>query len=157
MKGSGRQPHPFGLGIPHRRKRVLYLAFAALFGTGILWLFFHYFLMRHGEFGPEPHPLEAWWLRLHGAAAFVILWFGGLLWGTHARPALMQARWRTSGIAIVALLVLLAASGYVLYYAADDGLHDGARLVHWLLGLGLAIPLLMHIVGVRMSRRQRSR
>jgi len=154
MKAPRRPPHAFGLGIPHRRKAALYLAFGALFGTGILWLVFHYFLMRQGEFGLEPHPLEAWWLRLHGAAAFVMLGFGGLLWGTHARPALQQPRWRVSGIAIAALLVLLAASGYVLYYAADDVWHDSARLVHWLLGLTLALPLLIHVIGVRRGRRR---
>jgi hypothetical protein len=154
MKVSSRPPHAFGLGIPHRRKAALYLAFAGLFGTGILWLVFHYFLIRQGEFGLEAHPLEAWWLRLHGAAAFVILWFGGMLWGTHARPALQQPRWRKSGIVIVAVLVALAASGYLLYYATDDTLRDGARLVHWLLGLALAIPLLIHVIGVRRGRRR---
>ena len=154
MKAPRHAPHAFGLGIPHRRKAVLYLAFAVLFSSGILWLLFHYFLMRQGEFGLEPHPLEAWWLRLHGAAAFVMLSFGGLLWGTHARPALMQPRWRASGIAIVVLLVLLAASGYLLYYAAGDAWRDGARLAHWLLGLTLALPLLVHVVGVRRGRRR---
>lgn len=154
MKAARRPPHAFGLGIAHRRKIVLYLAFSVLFGSGILWLVFHYFLMRQGEFGLEPHPLEAWWLRLHGAAAFVMLAFGGLLWGTHARPALLQQRWRVSGIAIVALLAMLAGSGYLLYYASDDTLHNGARLVHWLLGLSLAVPLLVHVLGVRRGRRR---
>jgi len=154
MKAQRGPVHAFGLGIPHRRKAALYLAFAALFGSGILWLIFHYFLMRQGEFGLEPHPLEAWCLRLHGAAAFVMLGFGGLLWGTHARPALLQSRWRNSGIAIVAVLVALAASGYLLYYASDDALRDGARLVHWLLGLTLALPLLIHVIGVRRARRR---
>jgi hypothetical protein len=142
-----------GVGIPQRRKTSLYVALAVLFGSGILWLVFHYFLMRQGEFGMEPHPLEAWWLRLHGAAAFVVLWFAGLLWGTHARPNLTRRHWRGSGIIIVTLLALLAISGYLLYYAANDGLHDGARLVHWVLGLALAIPLLIHIFGGRRRDR----
>lgn len=155
MKPS-RPAHPFGLGVPHRRKRALYAAFAASFVTGILWLVFHYFLMRQGEFGAEPHPLENWWLRLHGASAFVMLWFIGVLWGTHARPALAQARWRVSGIAILTLLSLLAASGYLLYYAGDDAWHDGARLVHWVLGLSLIVPLSIHLIGVRRARRNRA-
>jgi hypothetical protein len=152
-----RPPHPFGLGIPHRRKAALYCALGVLFGSGILWLVFHYFLMRQGEFGPQPHPLEAWWLRLHGASAFLVLWFAGLLWGTHARPGLLQPRWRVSGVLILAALALLAVSGYLLYYAGDDTLRDVVRLVHWLTGLALAVPLLVHIVGIRRSKRQRQR
>lgn len=157
MKHGRRPAHAFGLGVPHRRKRVLYAVFASAFLTGILWLVFHYFLQRQGEFGAEPHPLEQWWLRLHGASAFAMLWFAGLLWGTHARPALAQPRWRASGIAIVTCIALLAASGYLLYYASDDGWRDAARLLHWVIGLALALPLLIHIVGVRRARRQRLR
>lgn len=157
MTRKPRPAHPFGLGIPHRRKAALYVALATLFGSGILWLIFHYFMTHEGEFGPEPDALEAWWLRLHGAAAFVALWFTGLLWGTHARPALMQARWRVSGIAILALLGALAFTGYLLYYGSADALRDAVRLLHWLAGLSLALPLAIHIVGVRRSRRQRQR
>lgn len=157
MKHGHRPAHPFGLGVPHRRKHALYLVFGAAFATGILWLVFHYFLQRAGEFGNEPHPLEQWWLRLHGASAFAMLWFTGVLWGTHARPALAQPRWRTSGIAIVASLALLAASGYLLYYASDETFRDLVRLLHWLIGLSLALPLLIHIVGVRRARGQRLR
>lgn len=157
MSDTRRAAHPFGLGIPHRRKAALYAALAALFGTGILWLVFHYFMQAPGEFGPQPHALEAWWLRLHGACAFVLLWFAGLLWGTHARPALLQPRWRISGISILALLALLAATGYLLYYAADDVLREIVRLTHWLTGLALAVPLLIHVIGIRRSKRQRAR
>jgi len=157
MKHGNRPAHPFGLGVPHRRKRALYAVFAATFATGILWLIFHYFMTRPGEFGPEPHPLEQWWLRLHGACAFAMLWFAGLVWGTHARPALLQPRWRSSGLTIVSVIALLAATGYLLYYAGDDAWRDAARLLHWIAGLALAVPLLIHVVGVRRSRRQRSR
>ena len=157
MNRAPRPTHPFGLGIPHRRKAALYGAFAALFGTGILWLVFHYFMVRQGEFGPQPHPLELWCLRLHGACAFLLLWFAGVLWGTHARPGLQQPRWRGSGVAILVLLGVLAVSGYLLYYATDDTLREIVRLLHWLAGLTLAIPLLIHVVGVRRSKRQRQR
>jgi len=155
MNRQPRPTHPFGLGLPHRRKSALYAALAVLFGSGMLWLVFHYFMLRQGEFGAEPHPLEAWWLRLHGAAAFVVLWFAGLLWGTHARPALLQPRWRVSGILILVVLAVLALSGYLLYYASDDTLRDGVRLVHWLAGFALLVPLLVHVIGIRRSKKQR--
>jgi hypothetical protein len=154
MKSAGR-PHSFGLGVPHTRRRLLYAAFALAFASGVAWLVFHYWLQQPGEFGPEPHALEIWWLRLHGAAAFVLLWFAGILWGTHARPALKhEADWKRSGLGVLGVLLALAASGYLLYYLVDDTWRDIARIVHWSLGLALAIPLGIHIVGVRRARRR---
>src|SRR5512139_106729 len=60
-----------------RHKKLLYAGFALLWLSGALWLAFHYFFRIEGEFGPKPHPLEAWWLhpleawwlRLHGLMA----------------------------------------------------------------------------------------
>ena len=145
---------PHGFGIPQTRRRLLYAAFALAFASGVLWLVFHYFLQQPGEFGPAPHALEIWWLRLHGVAAFLMLVYAGLLWGTHARPGLKHgAGWRRSGLAIVGLLVLLGSSGYLLYYLGDDDWRDAARVVHWSLGLALALPLGVHLIGVRRARR----
>jgi len=31
------------------------------------------------------------------------------------------------------------------------------RLTHWLTGLALAVPLLIHVIGIRRSKRQRAR
>jgi len=149
------KPHAFGLGVPHNRRRWLYAAFALAFVSGVLWLVFHYFLQQAGEFGPQPHALEIWWLRLHGAAAFVMLWYAGIVWGTHARPALKHgADWKRSGLGVVALLALLGISGYLLYYLVDDDWRALARIVHWSLGLALALPLGVHLVGVRRARRR---
>ena len=48
-----------------RHKNLLYAGFTLLWASGALWMAFHYFLRVEGDFGPEAHPLEAWWLRLH--------------------------------------------------------------------------------------------
>lgn len=150
--------HAFGLGVPHRRRRWLYAAFALAFLSGVLWLVFHYFLQQPGEFGPQPHALEIWWLRLHGGAAFVMLWYAGIVWGTHARPALKHgAERKRSGLGVVALLALLGISGYLLYYLVDDDWRDVARVVHWSLGLALALALGVHLIGVRRARRRQAR
>ena len=51
-----------------------------------------YLLTKQGEFGPQSHPLEPWWLKLHGAFAFAFTWFFGLLWGTHVTVAWPRGR-----------------------------------------------------------------
>jgi hypothetical protein len=149
--------HPYrhepGLRLSLRRKQALYAIFGGAWVTGILWLVFHYFLMRQGDFGLEPHPLEAWWLRLHGACAFASLWLAGLLWAVHVRPALARPGRRRSGILLLVMLGVLAVSGYLLYYAIDDGVRDWTRLLHWLVGLSLAPVLIVHVLRGRAKRR----
>lgn len=137
-----------------RMRRAIYIVFAAVWTTGVLWLLFHYFMMRNGDFGVEPHPLEAWWLRLHGLCAFAVLWIGGWLWAAHARPALAFANRRRSGVAICAFFTILAASGYLLYYANDDALHDVVRLVHWIVGLALVVPFVAHALRTSRPRKR---
>jgi hypothetical protein len=128
------------------RQRALYATVGAIWLTGILWLVFHYFLSRQGQFGVEPHPLELWWLRLHGAAAFLALWYGGVLWVVHLRPALKQTKWRKSGIALVVLFGVLVASGYLLYYGSGERLRDWVALLHWIIGSAVIVPLLIHVL-----------
>ena len=65
--------------------------------SGVGWLVFHYFMVRKGEFGPEADTLEPWWLKLHGAFAFLALWLCGLLWGLHVVNGWRQNRRRWSG------------------------------------------------------------
>ncbi|MEP6940559.1 MAG: hypothetical protein ABI846_12415, partial [Rudaea sp.] len=88
-------------------------------------------------------------------AAFGALFLFGLLWGVHIRAGLMFARRRPSGIILLILLVVLSLSGYLLYYAGDDALRDGVRLVHWLLGVALALPFVVHIARAQATRRAR--
>ena len=148
------QPHHSGLRLSPRRRRALYAIVGGVWVTGILWLVFHYFLTRQGEFGSEPHPLESWWLRLHGVFAFAALWIGGMLWAVHIGPALSRPGKRISGLLLLGMLAILAATGYLLYYAVDEGLRDVVRWAHWLIGVLLAAMLAIHVVRARAKRER---
>lgn len=128
------------------RVGLVYGVLGGLWISGVAWLLLHYFLQRAGDFGPIPHPLEAWTLKLHGALAFAALWTGGVLWAVHIVPAWRRGHRRSSGIVSVALFALLALSGYLLYYAGDDALRAVVALVHWLVGLGALAPVLVHVL-----------
>ncbi len=125
-----------------------------LWATGAAWLVFHYFLQRHGEFGPEPSPLEPWWLRLHGAFAFATLWTVGLLWGVHVVNGWSFGRRRWSGAVMLGLFALLIVTGWLLYYAGSDRLRAAASLAHWSIGLGLPGLYLIHRLAERARRRK---
>ncbi len=155
---SGRPRRPSrrstSLYLSRRDKLTIYTVLAATWGSGIGWLVFHYFLKRHGPFGPEPSPFEAWWLTLHGAGAFACLWLGGWLWSRHVMPWWHGDRRRVSGLILIGLGVGLIATGYLLYYASGDRMRQLASLLHWIVGLALAVPLAIHAV---RSHRYRQR
>ena len=128
---------PIRIGKAYRR--TVNSIVAGLWATGALWLVYHYLLRQPGEFGPETHSLEPWWLRLHGAFAFGTLWSIGLLSASHLLNGWASRRRRWSGSTLLATAIVLSLSGYLLYYAGDEGLRAVTSVLHW--GLGLAAPL----------------
>ena len=147
MRRHGRQHGHERLSTAQRT--ATWLVFLVAWLSGALWLVFHYFLQRQGEFALEPHPLEHWWLRLHGLCAFLLLTIGGVLWAMHVRHAWRRPVRRRSGIAIVIASCALAASGYLIYYADEGIAHDAIGIAHWIVGLGLIAPMLVHALPVR--------
>jgi hypothetical protein len=136
------------------RRRALYVIGVGVWLSGGLWLLFHYFLTKQGEFGPQSNPLEPWWLKIHGAFAFAATWLFGLLWGTHITVGWRSGRRRASGGVLTGLIFWLVLSGYLLYYAGDDRARSLISIGHW--GLGLACPLLYWIHRMRKRASARS-
>jgi cation transport ATPase len=152
---AARHAHREGQRLSRRRAHLAYAVFSSAWITGVLWLIFHYFLSRPGEFGAEPNPLETWWLRPHGACALATLWIGGLLWAVHIRPALARIRRRRSGMLLLAMLALLALTGYLLYYVGDEGARDWVRWLHWSVGIVVVVALFAHGVHQRTRSGRR--
>ena len=135
-----------------RRRLALYLIGAGVWITGGVWLLFHYFLGKQGEFGPVENPLTPWWLRLHGAFGFAAIWIFGLLWGTHITVTWPRRRRRRSGGVLAGVFIFLIVSGYLLYYVGDDTARPIISVLHW--GIGLVCPLFFFLHRLRLSRRR---
>jgi len=150
--GIGLAKGPIRLG--RARRLTVYLVCAGLWLTGVAWLVFHYYLRAPSDFGPQTHPLEPWWLRLHGAFAFGALWMLGLLSAAHIVNGWSSARRRWSGAIMLGAAALMTLSGYLLYYLGDEALRGATAYVHW--GIGLAAPalfLLHRFAAVVFSKR----
>jgi hypothetical protein len=132
------------LAIGPARRFAIYVVGSGLWLSGGLWLLYHYFIPGRGEFVLEPHPLESWWLRLHGAFAFGTIWIFGLLWSVHVNPGWAGGKRRRSGAVLVGLLLWLILSGYLLYYVGHERLRSVTSLLHWSLGLVSPVPFLLH-------------
>jgi len=131
-----------------------YALLAVLAGSGACWLLAHY----EGEFVPEWQNelrrlvLEAWAMKVHGAAAFVTLVATGAMLTNHVRRGWTLARNRASGVSVIASLALLTLTGYALYYVVAEATRPPVSIAHWAVGLALAPLLVVHIVAGRRSR-----
>ncbi len=132
-------------------RQWIYWAVALLFGSGALWLICHYLLRVEGEFGPAPHPLEAWALRVHGGAAMLALVVAGSLLPIHVRRAWHQRRNLLPGFLLGGMLLLLTVTGYALYYFGGEQARAVISVLHWGLGLGAPALLLWHIAAGRAT------
>ena len=132
---------------------AVYGATAALAVSGIIWLVLHYFVATPGKYGPQIHPLEPWMLRLHGAAAMAGLIIYGSLLPVHIRRAWSVRRNIALGIGLVAFMLLLTVTGYLLYYAGDENTRPLISAAHWILGLAVPALLVWHIVSGRKLAR----
>lgn len=137
-----------------RHKRLAYAAFALLWTSGALWLLFHHFLRIEGDFGPEAHPLEAWWLRLHGLMAMLALLAIGSLATNHMRLAWNRRKNLRTGLPMLVLTAWLAATGYALYYFSSDDNAAWLPLLHWITGLALPAGLSIHVLAGRQHPRR---
>jgi hypothetical protein len=137
------------------RRSLVYIIIAGTWITGGVWLIYHYFLVRQGEFGPETNPLEPWSLRLHGAFAFAAIWIFGLLWPVHIAKLWPHARRRWSGGTVTALFLALIISGYLLYYVGDERIRPSVSEVHWITGVASPIALLHRIRRRKITRNER--
>lgn len=145
------QRNGFRLTLSH--EAWMYAVAGALFVTGALWLLFHYFVHVEGAFGPASHPLERWWLRLHGAAAFAMLFLLGTIAVNHAREAWVAQRNRITGSVLATLNALLVATGYLLYYAGAETARETISILHWVIGLGFPPIIVVHVLKGRALRR----
>ena len=139
------------------RRMMVYLIGVGVWASGGVWLVFHYFLRRAGEFGPETHPLEPWWLRLHGAFAFAAIWLAGLLWASHIVNGWGARRRRWSGSLMLSLVALLTLTGWLLYYGGDDALRRYSSFLHWIVGLGAPALFVWHRYVAEKLRAPRAR
>lgn len=137
---------------PGRRQRhAVYAGTGLLLLSGLLWLLAHYALPLPED--AARHPLEAWAMRVHGAATLFGMAVLGGLWGPHVLRAWAGARHRLSGGSLLGLWFGLALSGYGLYYVADEGFRATISGLHVVAGSGLPVALAIHILTAVSSRR----
>ena len=113
-----------------------------IWSSGAGWLIVHYLVKSENVFGRNPS--EPTWLKIHGAFGFLAIWTFGVLWGMHIVKAWHRHWHRRSGGTLFAALATLIATGYLLYYVADEPARQTISVFHWVLGLLLPLAYLLH-------------
>lgn len=146
------RPH-VNLRVERWHRRCIYASFAALLLSGAAWLLARYFFRPFGQFGETINPLEPWSMKLHGAAAMVMLFFLGSLMNAHIRRAIKAARNLRTGWSMIAAMLALTASGFGLYYLAGESDRPVWSSLHWLVGLATALLFVLHVLLGRRAVR----
>jgi hypothetical protein len=122
-------------------KGWLYAVLALLVASAAMWLLSHY--------GADPQtasPLlrEGTWMKIHGAAAIAALVLLGAALQGHVIGAWRARTNRTTGSLMLSGALLLAVTGYLLYYFVDEGSHPLVGTAHWAVGFALPLVFLFH-------------
>jgi uncharacterized membrane protein AbrB (regulator of aidB expression) len=122
-----------------------------LFVSGIGWLIGRYGLRQETQLGLLPHPSEVWWLRLHGAAVVVFLIVFGALFPYHVIHNWRRHLHRKSGLLLLIPVLVLALTGYGLYYLVSEQARVWVSVAHWVVGILAGGAFALHVV---LSRRR---
>ncbi len=123
-------------------------AAVAVSGLGFAWT--KYLVQSDDPFAVVNHPWQTFFLKAHVLSAPVLVFVVGLLFSRH-----VSRHWRSpnpsgrrSGLVIVALLLPLVASGYLIQTMTDG------RLVAWLVAVHLATGILYVVLVPYHNARQ---
>ncbi|MBL6664305.1 MAG: hypothetical protein ISQ34_00495 [Rickettsiales bacterium] len=138
--------------ISKRYKNWLYLVLSVSWVSGVVFFILNNFYVIEGEFGVEKHPAQFLFLKIHGAAAFLMMITYGFFFGSHVKLSWRVKPVRKFGIILMSIPALLALSAYILYYVSSDWLHGMVAYFHLSLGIPFPIILVIHILLGRNKR-----
>jgi hypothetical protein len=142
-----------GIRLTAHHERWIHAVLTAVYVTGIAWMVLHYGINRGDGLETPWHVVETWTLRAHGAAAMATLIAFGSMLPAHVPGAWKLRRNFVSGIGMLATMLLLTATGWLLYYAADDQVRAWSSYLHMGFGAAGPLALLWHLTYRRKCAR----
>ncbi len=142
---------PNGMKLSRRHRTWFYTSFILVFVSGLAGLIFHYGFPK-GE--DQVHPLEPWALKVHGAAAMLVLIILGTLIPAHIKKGWKAGLNRRNGVILISVNLILIITGYLLYYAGGETFRFISSWIHIVIGLLLPGFIIWH---VREGRRERKK
>jgi cytochrome b subunit of formate dehydrogenase len=127
------------------QKSAVWTAVAVVALSGAAWFV-------HDLIDAEPGETERLLLMLHGISAYAVLIAIGSLLPLHVRSGWHRRRKRWTGGSTLAVLVLLAITGLVLYYGSE-ATRQPARWIHIVIGMACIALFPVHALLAATVRR----
>lgn len=140
--------------LSRRHRTWFYVSFVLVFFSGLAWIILHYAVSKADQSASGIHPLEPWALKIHGAAAMLVLIILGTLIPLHIKRGWAAGINRRNGIILISVNLVLIVTGYLLYYAGGETFRLTSRWVHIIIGVLLPAVIIWH---VREGRRERKK
>jgi hypothetical protein len=134
------------LKIPLRYRTWLFAFIMVSWVTGVTFFILNRWVTIEGEFGPEKHPTQATFLKVHGASAFLMMISYGYLLATHIPAGYKSKRQRWLGLGLVAAQGFLIVTAYGLYYVGGDEFHALIGYAHASVGFIFPFLLATHVI-----------
>lgn len=129
--------------LPASLRGALYVTSGLVAASGALWLVMHDASRR----------VAMACMEVHGTTAMVLLVLTGAAAALHAPAGWRERRNRASGAILSTALIVLIATGALLYYVGDERARTLASVAHWTVGLAAVAAAAMHVwLGQRGAR-----
>lgn len=134
---------------------LLHISVALTTASGVVFAVFRYLVVSDDPFAAANHPLEPYALDTHILFAPVAMFAFGLIFHSHIwrKYRSHAAARRRSGLTLIALIVPMALSGYLLQVSADETLREAMKVTHWVTSAVFALGYLVHQFARRVSRK----
>ena len=133
-----------GARLPLWQKRLVTGAVALAWLSGLGLFLVKMFGASNGEFGFQRHGLESPLRAVHGAVVMAVLVAVGSVLAAHVRAGWDTGLRRRSAFFTVAAVLVLAGTGWGLYYLSHEQARNWVGWIHAGAGLGLAPLFWIH-------------
>lgn len=125
-------------------KTIFLFTLALLFFSGVMEFVLATWYTKQTDLGEQASPWQLTTLQIHSVSGFMFMFLFGYLWATHVVPSFRRGRRLFSGLTLTALIVILALTVPLLFYATDETLKSAAAAIHTYLGLASIVPFILH-------------
>ena len=131
---------------------IIYLISVIVIISGLLWLYFDFFIRVETEFSLQVHPLQNIFLILHGSSSIIFLIILGSVLPIHVYKAWKIKNNRLSGGFFLLLFTILILTGIGLFYSAVEDNRRILSVLHWVIGILFPIFFVIHIYFGKFKR-----
>lgn len=123
-----------------------------LTGLGFFWA--KYLVESSEPWAVVNHPLEPWFLKIHIVVAPMFVFAVGLITTRHILVHIRARirKGRSSGLAMVWLMIPMVGSGYLIQVVSAEGWVTGLATVHIVTGMVFLLAIVAHRVRIPSSQ-----